>query len=76
MDVYLSTNSNKMNEVMKVLTIMSTIFIPVTFIAGVYGMNFKNMPEIKSENGYYITWGVMISIILGLIIYFRRRKWL
>jgi magnesium transporter len=65
-----------MNEVMKVLTIMSTIFIPVTFIAGVYGMNFKNMPEIKSENGYYITWGVMISIILGLIIYFRRRKWL
>jgi magnesium transporter len=76
MDVYLITNSNKMNEVMKVLTIMSTIFIPVTFIAGVYGMNFENMPEIKSENGYYITWGVMISIILGLIIYFRRRKWL
>ncbi len=76
MDVYLSTNANKMNEVMKVLTIMSTIFIPVTFIAGVYGMNFENMPEIKSQHGYYITWAVMISIILGLIYYFKKKKWL
>jgi magnesium transporter len=76
MDIYLSTNANKMNEVMKVLTIMSSIFIPVTFIAGVYGMNFDNMPELKTQNGYYFIWAVMISIITGLLIYFKRRKWM
>lgn len=76
MDIYLSTNSNKMNEVMKVLTIMSSIFIPVTFIAGVYGMNFENMPELKSTYGYYAIWGVMLSTILGLLFYFKRKKWL
>ncbi|MDF2447635.1 MAG: magnesium and cobalt transport protein CorA [Bacteroidota bacterium] len=76
MDIYLSTNANRMNEVMKVLTIMSSIFIPVTFIAGVYGMNFDNMPEIHSRNGYYITWGVMLSIIIGLLFYFRKKKWI
>jgi magnesium transporter len=76
MDIYLSTNANRMNEVMKVLTIMSSIFIPVTFIAGVYGMNFDNMPELHTKNGYFITWGVMLSIILGLVIYFKRKKWM
>ena len=76
MDIYLSTNANRMNEVMKVLTIMSSIFIPVTFIAGVYGMNFENMPELKTQNGYYITWAVMIVVILGLVIYFKRKKWM
>lgn len=76
MDIYLSTNANKMNEVMKVLTIMSSIFIPVTFIAGVYGMNFENMPELKTQNGYFMTWGVMLLIIIGLLIYFRRKKWM
>jgi magnesium transporter len=76
MDIHISTNANKMNEVMKVLTIMSTIFIPVTFIAGVYGMNFDNMPELRTQYGYYITWGVMLAIILGLIIYFKRKRWL
>lgn len=76
MDIYLSTNANKMNEVMKVLTIMSSIFIPVTFIAGVYGMNFENMPELKTETGYFVTWGVMLTIIIGLIIYFKRKKWM
>jgi magnesium transporter len=76
MDIYLSTNANKMNEVMKVLTIMSSIFIPVTFIAGVYGMNFEFMPELKSPYGYAITWGVMLSVMIGLIIYFKRRKWM
>lgn len=76
MDIYLSTNANKMNEIMKVLTIMSSIFIPVTFIAGVYGMNFQNMPELRTENGYYITCGVMLSIIIGLMIYFKRKKWM
>jgi magnesium transporter len=76
MDIYLSTNANKMNEVMKVLTIMSSIFIPVTFIAGVYGMNFEFMPELKSPYGYAIVWGVMLSIITGLVIYFKRKKWM
>lgn len=76
MDIYLSTNANRMNEVMKVLTIMSSIFIPVTFIAGVYGMNFDNMPELRTQNGYYIIWAIMLAIILGLLVYFRRKKWM
>ncbi|MES2567244.1 MAG: magnesium/cobalt transporter CorA [Bacteroidota bacterium] len=76
MDIYLSTNANKMNEVMKVLTIMSSIFIPVTFIAGVYGMNFDNMPELHTRNGYFITCGVMLSVIIGLMIYFKTKKWM
>ncbi len=76
MDIYLSTNANKMNEVMKVLTIMSSIFIPVTFVAGVYGMNFDYMPELHSPYGYAITWGVMLSIMIGLVIYFKKKKWM
>jgi len=76
MDIYLSTTSNRMNEVMKVLTIMSSIFIPVTFVAGVYGMNFDNMPELHTKNGYFITCGVMLSMIIGLVIYFKRKRWL
>ena len=76
MDIYLSSVSNKMNEVMKVLTIISTIFIPVTFIAGVYGMNFKHMPELESPYGYWITWGIMLILIISLLFYFRRKKWL
>lgn len=76
MDIYLSSVSNKMNEVMKVLTIITTIFVPVTFIAGVYGMNFDNMPELHSKWGYEFTWGVMLTIIFSLLIYFRRKKWM
>ena len=76
MDLYLSFNSLKMNEVMKVLTIMSSIFIPVTFIAGVYGMNFENMPELHSPFGYAATWAVMIMVMGGLLIYFKRKKWM
>ncbi|MGZ3900199.1 MAG: magnesium/cobalt transporter CorA [Bacteroidia bacterium] len=76
MDIHISSNANKMNEVMKVLTIMSTIFIPVTFIAGVYGMNFDNMPELRTQYGYYITWGVMLVIMGGLVYYFKKKKWL
>jgi magnesium transporter len=76
MDIYLSSVSNRMNEVMKVLTIITTIFVPVTFIAGVYGMNFDNMPELHSQWGYLTTWLIMIAIIVSLIIYFRRKKWL
>jgi magnesium transporter len=65
-----------MNEVMKVLTIMSSIFIPVTFIAGIYGMNFEFMPELKSRYGYAAVWAIMLSVMLGLMYYFRRKKWL
>jgi len=76
MDIYLSSVSNKMNEVMKILTIITTIFVPVTFIAGVYGMNFDYMPELHSKWGYPAVWGVMLLIIVSLIIYFKRKKWL
>ncbi len=76
MDMYMSTVSFKMNEIMKVLTIISTIFIPLTFIAGIYGMNFKNIPELNSDNGYYILWGCMVAMFLLMVWYFRRRKWL
>ena len=76
MDLYLSTVSNKMNEIMKVLTIFSTIFIPLTFFAGVYGMNFKYLPELEWRNGYFIFWGIMVSITLIMLLLFRRKKWL
>lgn len=75
-DLYLSSVSNKMNEVMKVLTIIATIFIPLTFIAGVYGMNFKVMPELKWRIGYFFIWGIMIVIALAMLLYFKRKKWL
>jgi magnesium transporter len=75
MDLYLSTVSYKMNEIMKVLTIFSTIFIPLTFFAGVYGMNFKYLPELEWKSGYYIFWGIMVSITIIMLIYFKRKKW-
>lgn len=75
MDIYLSSVSNRMNEVMKVLTIITTIFVPVTFIAGVYGMNFDHMPELRWKWGYPAVWAVMLAIIISLLIYFRRKKW-
>lgn len=82
LDIYLSSVSNRMNEVMKVLTIIATIFIPLTFIAGIYGMNFDpsagplNMPELRLPWGYLGVWGIMLAIVVGLVIYFRRKKWL
>ena len=76
LDIYLSTVSNKMNEVMKVLTIMATIFIPLTFVAGIYGMNFKYMPELEWRWGYPIAWGFMVVIVLSLVSYFKRKRWL
>lgn len=75
-DLYLSQVSSRMNEVMKVLTIIATIFIPLTFIAGVYGMNFECMPELKWKWGYLFTWGLMILTTLGMFLYFKRKKWL
>ncbi len=76
LNMYMSGLSNKMNEIMQVLTIFASIFIPLTFIAGVYGMNFKYMPELETEYGYFITWGVMIGVVVSLLIYFRKKKWL
>jgi magnesium transporter len=71
----MSAMSNKMNEVMKVLTIFASIFIPLTFIAGIYGMNFEIMPELKWEYGYFIAWGGMVIVALILLVYFKRKKW-
>ena len=76
LNMYMSGLSNKMNEVMKVLTIFASIFIPLTFIAGVYGMNFKYMPELEQKYGYYLTWGAMLGVAVALLLYFRRKKWL
>jgi len=76
MDMYMTTMSHKMNEVMKVLTIMSSIFIPLTFLAGIYGMNFEHIPELKYHNGYFILLGVMLLLFVGLLVYFKRKKWL
>jgi magnesium transporter len=75
LDIYLSSVSNRMNEVMKVLTIISTIFMPLTFIAGVYGMNFHYMPELTSRWGYPAALVVMALIAATMIRYFRRRGW-
>jgi magnesium transporter len=76
MDIYLSTLSNRMNEVMKVLTIIATIFIPLTFIAGVYGMNFDNIPELHWRHGYWYVWALMLVSGILLLVFFRRKKWL
>jgi len=65
-----------MNEIMKVLTIIATIFIPLTFIAGVYGMNFKFMPELEWKYGYFFIWFIMISAAIGMLFLFKRKKWL
>lgn len=72
---FFSSQNHKMNEIMKTLTIVSAIFIPLTFIVGVYGMNFDNMPELRSANGYYIVLGVMLFIVVAMIYYFKRRRW-
>jgi len=76
LDIYLSSISNKMNEVMKVLTIFAVIFIPLTFVAGIYGMNFQFMPELGWHWGYPMILIVMASIAAGMLVYFRRKRWL
>jgi magnesium transporter len=75
LDLYVSSVSNKLNQVMKVLTIIATIFIPLTFIVGVYGMNFKYMPELNWRWGYPLIWAVMIVVGLSMLIAFKRKKW-
>jgi len=76
LDIYLTGVSNKMNEVMKVLTIIATIFIPITFIAGVYGMNFEFMPELKIKWAYPLVWFVMFLVAVVMVVYFKRKKWI
>ncbi len=76
LDLYLSSISNRTNEVMKFLTVVGTIFLPLTFLVGVYGMNFKHMPELEWHDGYYVLWGVMVAIALGMVYYFKGKKWL
>jgi len=75
LDIYLSSVNIKLNEVMKVLAIIATIFMPLTFIAGVYGMNFKHMPELEWHWGYFVVLGVMLTVALYMIHYFRKKKW-
>ena len=76
LDVYLSSVSNRMNEVMKVLTIIATIFIPMTFIAGIYGMNFETMPELKWPWGYALVWCIILAIGMVMLGFFKKKKWL
>lgn len=74
-NLFYSTQNQRMNQIMKTLTVFSVIFMPLTFIVGVYGMNFKYMPELDSHNGYYLTWLVMILITIGMVYYFKRKNW-
>lgn len=75
LDMYLSSVSNKMNEIMKVLTIISTVFIPLSFIVGLYGMNLKNMPEYNWPWMYPVVWVIMISIATSMLVFFKKKKW-
>ncbi len=74
-DLYLSSMGHRTNQVMQVLTIIATIFIPLTFVAGIYGMNFDYMPELHWKHGYLFAWGVMILVFLGMLVFFRSKKW-
>jgi magnesium transporter len=76
LDIYLSSISNRLNAVMKVLTIIATIFMPLTFIAGIYGMNFKFMPELEWRWGYPAVWLVVVFIGISMLIYFKKKRWL
>ncbi|NPU83360.1 MAG: magnesium/cobalt transporter CorA [Syntrophaceae bacterium] len=77
LDIYLSSINNRMNEVMKVLAVIATIFMPMTFLAGVYGMNFKHFPEIELAWGYpYLFWGLIVGMGLSMFVYFKRKKWM
>jgi magnesium transporter len=75
LDIHINAMNTKMNEVMRVLTVISTIFIPLTFIVGVYGMNFHYMPELSWHHGYYYVWGVMIVMVIAMLGFFKHKKW-
>ena len=76
LDIYLSSLSNKLNETMKVLTVISTIFIPITFVTSLYGMNFRHMPELQWRWGYLTVWAVIVITAVAMVLYFRHKKWL
>jgi len=69
-------SSHQLNRVMQILTIITVIFVPLTFLAGIYGMNFENMPELSTRAGYFVVIGTMVLIAVSQLIYFRRKKWL
>ncbi len=75
-DAYISLNGHHLNQIMKVLTIVTVIFVPITFLAGIYGMNFENIPELKSSDGYYILLSIMLTIVALLLIVFRKKHWI
>lgn len=75
-NLFFSIQSHRMNQVMKILTVVSSIFIPLSFLVGVYGMNFENMPELQWRWGYFVLIGVMLTLIISMIIYFRKKKWI
>jgi len=75
-DIYLTSINNKTNDIMKLLTMMATVFIPLTFIVGVYGMNFQFMPELHWSYGYLLIWAIMIAIAGSMLVYFRRKGWM
>ncbi len=75
LNIYHTTISSKLNDIMKFLTVFSVIFIPLTFIAGIYGTNFDNVPELHFKYSYFIMWAVIITVAIGMLIYFRKRKW-
>lgn len=74
-DIYLSNNDRRMNSIMKQLTVVSTIFIPLTFLAGIWGMNFRWMPELEWRYGYVFAWAVMLVLVAVIYLYFKRKKW-
>ena len=76
LDIYLSSMSNRLNEVMKFLTVIGTIFMPLTFLVGVYGMNFEYLPELEWHYGYYAVWIFMVALSAAMILYFKRKRWL
>jgi len=75
LNIYHTTISSKLNDIMKFLTIFSVIFIPITFIAGIYGTNFDVLPELHYKYSYFVMWGIILTVVIGMLIYFRRRKW-
>jgi len=75
-DAYISLNGHHLNQIMKVLTIVTVIFVPITFLAGIYGMNFENIPELKNSNGYYTLLSIMTGIAAVLLLIFKKKRWL
>jgi magnesium transporter len=81
LDVHISNTTNRLTDVMRVLTVIATVFMPLNFVAGLYGMNFDrsspwNMPELGWRFGYVMVWGVMLVVVIGMLAYFRRKRWM